>query len=92
MAIGNAPASLHPTSAAVVRYGPKGAGAARTVAAYVPGSTLKLGGAKGSEVTLVLGKGYRGIASAKQVKAALAVPPTPVPTCHFVHASSSRST
>ena len=60
--VANDPRNTHPTGTAVVRYGTKGAAAARLVATHVPRATLQRDGRRNATVDLVLGTGFRGLA------------------------------
>ena len=57
---GNAPKGADPAHT-VVRYGPDRADSARTVAAAIPGATLKLDNSFGSGLQVQLGSNYSGV-------------------------------
>jgi hypothetical protein len=64
---------------ALIRYGPDGARAARTVALQFPGKVKMVKDARGTrDVDLVLGEKYKGLLGRKQAGAASAPKPEPV--------------
>jgi len=76
--VGNDPAESKPTTAAVIRYGPAGLLAARTVATQVVGAvTYQQDERAGELVDLVLGPSFALLDAAK---GALAIKATPTPT------------
>jgi hypothetical protein len=74
--VGNDPAPEPLPGTAVVRHGPEGLLAARTVAAQVDGATLQDDGRAGSAVELSLGQAFAGLRPPEA--AAAAVAPAPV--------------
>jgi LytR cell envelope-related transcriptional attenuator len=75
-----------PTTRAVkipaeVRYGPKGALAARVVVAEVIGARLVKDKRTSTDVDIALGAAFQHLASAAQVKAALSPKPSPSSSC-----------
>lgn len=68
---------------AEVRYGPKGALAARVVAAEVKGAVLVEDKRTSADVDLAVGAAYKHLASPAEVRAALSpsASPTPTPSC-----------
>jgi LytR cell envelope-related transcriptional attenuator len=69
--IANDPLGRHVLASAQVRYGPKGAAAARVVAAYVARAGLLRVHRKGRAVDLVLGQRFRFVRSAATARASL---------------------
>jgi hypothetical protein len=77
-AIGNDPGG--PISGtAVVRHGPEGLLAARTVAAHVPGAELMDDGRAGAAVELSLGESFEGLGPPEEAAALLEPEPAPSP-------------
>jgi hypothetical protein len=81
--VANDPLHARVTGTALVRYGAKGAAAAKLVAAQVPEAVMRRDKRKGATVDLVLGDGFRRLspmAVPTSTTAATAVR-TPTPTC-----------
>ena len=72
--VANDPQDSKPAGTAVVRYGTKGAAAARLVAAQVPQAKLQRDRRRGATVDLVIGKAFRALAPVARPSA------TPRPT------------
>jgi hypothetical protein len=73
---GNAPKRSDPAHT-VVRYGPSRADSARTVAAAVPGATLKLDPGFGNGIELILGGNYHGTRTVHVVSGSTGTPGAP---------------
>jgi LCP family protein required for cell wall assembly len=65
---GNSPAGSD-ASTTVIRYGPERADSAKTLAAAIPGSTLKLDSSFGSGLQVLVGSSYHGVQRVKVVAA-----------------------
>jgi LytR cell envelope-related transcriptional attenuator len=72
--VANDPQDSKPAGTAVVRYGAKGAAAARLVAAQVPQAKLQRDRRRSATVDLVIGKAFRALAPVARPSA------TPRPT------------
>ncbi len=69
--LGNDPQAEEITKPALIRYGPKGAGAARLVEAHLAGSEIQDDERKDATIDIVLGPTYSALTPAGQVKARL---------------------
>jgi LytR cell envelope-related transcriptional attenuator len=77
----NDPAPKAVKGAAEVRFGPRGALAARVVAAEVQGAKLVEDKRSSADVDIALGAAFKHLASPAQVKAALSPSPSPTKSC-----------
>ncbi|HVA61284.1 MAG TPA: LCP family protein [Mycobacteriales bacterium] len=77
-------------AASVVYYGPTRADSARTLAAAVPGSTLRADPSLGSDVRLVLGSGYSG-AHAVSIDTTVPSPATSSPPATGINSATAAS-
>ena len=77
--VANDPLNRTVTGVAEVRSSPRGAGAARTVAAQLPSYTSLPDQRPDASVDLVLGAGYKALRTPKNAAAALRATPSPSP-------------
>jgi hypothetical protein len=79
--VANDPLHANVSGTALVRYGTKGADAARLVSAQVPKATMKRDKRKGAEVDLVLGDAFRKLVAVSTATATSTTAAGPTPTC-----------
>jgi hypothetical protein len=89
-AVANDPLHADVTGTALVRYGPKGAAAARLLGAQVPDATLRRDKRKDARVDLVLGDAFRRLAPVAPTAGTGAS--TPSATCTPAGTPSSTAT
>lgn len=88
--VANDPLHANVTGTALVRYGSKGVQAARLVTAQVPKAVMRHDNRKGTDVDLVLGDAFRGLAPAAPPTTATS--PTPTARCTPAPTSSGSPT